>query len=117
MASALRAMGLPIAPVVTMETNNREGARKALNVIRHANKAKGQLKDLNLSLQPIRRLTYSRLPGARKKGPKDQRSTMMQTYYKGFFLTAILLHYIIITSFWNINFINISWKVMYFSLV
>ncbi|XP_038136383.1 retinal guanylyl cyclase 2-like [Cyprinodon tularosa] len=39
-SSALRAMGLPIAPVVTMETNNREGARKALNVIRHANKAK-----------------------------------------------------------------------------
>ncbi|MEQ2207241.1 hypothetical protein XENOCAPTIV_009202 [Xenoophorus captivus] len=42
-ASALRAMGLPIDPVVTMETKNKGGARDALNEIRQTNKAKGQL--------------------------------------------------------------------------
>ncbi|XP_047238210.1 retinal guanylyl cyclase 1-like isoform X2 [Girardinichthys multiradiatus] len=39
-ASALRAMGLPIDPVVTMETKNKGGARDALNEIRQTNKAK-----------------------------------------------------------------------------
>uniref|UniRef100_A0A3Q2QH11 Guanylate cyclase n=1 Tax=Fundulus heteroclitus TaxID=8078 RepID=A0A3Q2QH11_FUNHE len=39
-ASALRALGLPVSPVVTMETKNNGGARKALNEIRQANKVK-----------------------------------------------------------------------------
>ncbi|XP_034471125.1 retinal guanylyl cyclase 2-like [Hippoglossus hippoglossus] len=39
-ASALRAMGLPIGPVVTMETRNKVGARKALKVIRETDKVK-----------------------------------------------------------------------------
>ncbi|XP_028254645.1 guanylyl cyclase GC-E-like [Parambassis ranga] len=39
-ASALRAMGLPIDPVVTMETTNKDGARKALNIIREADNVK-----------------------------------------------------------------------------
>lgn len=41
-ASALRAMGLPIAPVVTMETGSKGGAREALKEIREADKVKGQ---------------------------------------------------------------------------
>ncbi|XP_047441737.1 retinal guanylyl cyclase 2-like [Mugil cephalus] len=39
-ASALRAMGLPIGPVVTMETVNRAGAQEALKRIREADKVK-----------------------------------------------------------------------------
>ncbi|KAM6923891.1 retinal guanylyl cyclase 2-like [Xenentodon cancila] len=39
-ASALRAMGLPIGPVVTMETNDRDGAREALTKIRESNSVK-----------------------------------------------------------------------------
>uniref|UniRef100_A0A669BPK1 Guanylate cyclase n=1 Tax=Oreochromis niloticus TaxID=8128 RepID=A0A669BPK1_ORENI len=39
-ASALRAMGLPIAPVVTMETGSKGGAREALKEIREADKVK-----------------------------------------------------------------------------
>ncbi|XP_030580930.1 retinal guanylyl cyclase 2-like [Archocentrus centrarchus] len=39
-ASALRAMGLPIGPVVTMETGGKGGAREALNEIREADKVK-----------------------------------------------------------------------------
>uniref|UniRef100_A0A3B3X177 Guanylate cyclase n=1 Tax=Poecilia mexicana TaxID=48701 RepID=A0A3B3X177_9TELE len=39
-ASALRAMGLPIAPVVSMETKNNDGAREALNEIRQSDKVK-----------------------------------------------------------------------------
>lgn len=48
-ASALRAMGLPIAPVVFMETH-KGGAREALNEIRQSDKVKGQLQDSNLIL-------------------------------------------------------------------
>ncbi|KAK2874989.1 hypothetical protein Q8A73_024341 [Channa argus] len=39
-ASALRAMGLPIDPVVTMETENDGGALEALRVVRDADKVK-----------------------------------------------------------------------------
>ncbi|XP_060922256.1 retinal guanylyl cyclase 2-like [Limanda limanda] len=39
-ASALRAMGLPIGPVVTMETRNKVGAREALKVIKETDKVK-----------------------------------------------------------------------------
>ncbi|XP_041840656.1 retinal guanylyl cyclase 2-like [Melanotaenia boesemani] len=39
-ASALRAMGLPIGPVVTMEAKNKGGAREALREIRQADKVK-----------------------------------------------------------------------------
>lgn len=39
-ASALRAMGLPIAPVVTMEKGSKGGAREALKEIREADKVK-----------------------------------------------------------------------------
>ncbi|XP_055360989.1 retinal guanylyl cyclase 2-like [Betta splendens] len=39
-ALALRAMGLPIYPVVTMETKNNDGAREALKVVRQAEKVK-----------------------------------------------------------------------------
>ena len=41
-ASALRAMGLPIGPVVTMETRNKVGAREALKLIKETDKVKGQ---------------------------------------------------------------------------
>uniref|UniRef100_A0A671UNY0 Guanylate cyclase n=1 Tax=Sparus aurata TaxID=8175 RepID=A0A671UNY0_SPAAU len=40
LASALRAQGLPIGPVVTMETRNKGGPREALKVIREADKVK-----------------------------------------------------------------------------
>ncbi|KAG7232656.1 hypothetical protein INR49_008236 [Caranx melampygus] len=39
-ASALQAMGLPIGPVVTMETKNNGGAREALRAIKEADKVK-----------------------------------------------------------------------------
>ncbi|TKS65453.1 Guanylyl cyclase GC-E [Collichthys lucidus] len=39
-ASALRALGLPIGPVVTMETRNNGGPHEALRVIREADKVK-----------------------------------------------------------------------------
>ncbi|KAJ4919787.1 hypothetical protein JOQ06_004222 [Pogonophryne albipinna] len=39
-ASALRALGLPIGPVVTMETNKNGGAQEALRAIRVADKVK-----------------------------------------------------------------------------
>ncbi|XP_062240627.1 retinal guanylyl cyclase 2-like [Platichthys flesus] len=39
-ASALRAMGLPIGPVVTMETRTQVGAREALKEIKEADKVK-----------------------------------------------------------------------------
>ncbi|KAM6894721.1 retinal guanylyl cyclase 1-like [Lycodopsis pacificus] len=39
-ASALRALGLPIGPVVTMETKNKGGPREALKSIREADKVK-----------------------------------------------------------------------------
>ncbi|KAK1875099.1 Retinal guanylyl cyclase 2 [Dissostichus eleginoides] len=39
-ASALRALGLPIGPVVTMETNKNGGAQEALQAIRVADKVK-----------------------------------------------------------------------------
>ncbi|KAK5848003.1 hypothetical protein PBY51_005662 [Eleginops maclovinus] len=39
-ATALRALGLPIGPVVTMETNKNGGAQKALRAIRVADKVK-----------------------------------------------------------------------------
>uniref|UniRef100_A0A8C6NRY7 Guanylate cyclase n=1 Tax=Nothobranchius furzeri TaxID=105023 RepID=A0A8C6NRY7_NOTFU len=39
-ASALRAMGLPIGPVVSMERNSKGGARQALEQIRQADKVK-----------------------------------------------------------------------------
>ncbi|XP_054609222.1 retinal guanylyl cyclase 2-like isoform X2 [Dunckerocampus dactyliophorus] len=39
-ASALRALGLPIGPVVAMETKNRDGAQHALEAIRQADKVK-----------------------------------------------------------------------------
>ncbi|XP_076581645.1 retinal guanylyl cyclase 2-like [Chaetodon auriga] len=39
-ASALRALGLPIGPVVTMETGNKGGAQEALRVVREADKVK-----------------------------------------------------------------------------
>uniref|UniRef100_A0A3B5AKQ2 guanylate cyclase n=1 Tax=Stegastes partitus TaxID=144197 RepID=A0A3B5AKQ2_9TELE len=39
-ASALRAMGLPIGPVVTMETQDKGGAQDALNEIREADQVK-----------------------------------------------------------------------------
>lgn len=42
MASALRAEGLPIGPVVTMERRNRDGSREALRAVREADKVKGQ---------------------------------------------------------------------------
>lgn len=49
-ASALRAMGLPIGPVVTMETRGKGGAREALNEIREADKVKGQSQNMILKL-------------------------------------------------------------------
>ncbi|XP_078101014.1 retinal guanylyl cyclase 2-like [Sander vitreus] len=39
-ASALRALGLPIGPVVTMETESKGGPREALRTIREADKVK-----------------------------------------------------------------------------
>uniref|UniRef100_A0A3Q2YYM6 Guanylate cyclase n=1 Tax=Hippocampus comes TaxID=109280 RepID=A0A3Q2YYM6_HIPCM len=39
-ASALRALGLPVGPVVTMETNIKDGPRDALRAIRDADKVK-----------------------------------------------------------------------------
>ncbi|XP_041820987.1 retinal guanylyl cyclase 2-like [Chelmon rostratus] len=39
-ASALRALGLPIGPVVTMETRNKGGPQEALRVVREADKVK-----------------------------------------------------------------------------
>ncbi|XP_061149892.1 retinal guanylyl cyclase 2-like [Syngnathus typhle] len=39
-AASLRALGLPVGPVVTMETNAKEGARDALQAIRNADKVK-----------------------------------------------------------------------------
>uniref|UniRef100_A0A667ZXS4 Guanylate cyclase n=1 Tax=Myripristis murdjan TaxID=586833 RepID=A0A667ZXS4_9TELE len=39
-ASALRALGLPVGPVVTMETRRGEGPREALRAIREADKVK-----------------------------------------------------------------------------
>ncbi|XP_062271106.1 retinal guanylyl cyclase 2-like [Scomber scombrus] len=39
-ASALRALGLPVGPVVTMETPNKGGPREALRAIREADKVK-----------------------------------------------------------------------------
>uniref|UniRef100_UPI003AAE64C0 retinal guanylyl cyclase 2-like n=1 Tax=Centroberyx gerrardi TaxID=166262 RepID=UPI003AAE64C0 len=39
-ASALRALGLPVGPVVTMETKKGEGPRQALRAIREADKVK-----------------------------------------------------------------------------
>ncbi|XP_069033502.1 retinal guanylyl cyclase 2-like [Embiotoca jacksoni] len=39
-ASALQAMGLPVGPVVTMDTKNNGGAREALNVIRETDRVK-----------------------------------------------------------------------------
>ncbi|KAF1381164.1 hypothetical protein PFLUV_G00171690 [Perca fluviatilis] len=39
-ASALRALGLPIGPVVTMETESKGGPREALKTIREADKVK-----------------------------------------------------------------------------
>ncbi|KAM9836766.1 retinal guanylyl cyclase 2-like [Aulostomus maculatus] len=39
-ASALRALGLPVSPVVTMETRNKHGPREALKEIREADKVK-----------------------------------------------------------------------------
>lgn len=41
-ATALRALGLPIGPVVTMERGDRDGAREALRAVREADKVKGQ---------------------------------------------------------------------------
>lgn len=41
-ASALRALGLLVGPVVTMETQNKGGPREALEAIREADKVKGQ---------------------------------------------------------------------------
>lgn len=41
-ASALRALGLPIGPVVTMETKKKGGPWEALKAIREADKVKGQ---------------------------------------------------------------------------
>lgn len=41
-ASALRALGLPIGPVVTMERRNGDGAREALRAVREADNVKGQ---------------------------------------------------------------------------
>lgn len=40
-ASALRALGLPVGPVLTMETMSRAAAWNALKVIREADKVKG----------------------------------------------------------------------------
>lgn len=42
MASALRAMGLPVGPVVTMDTRKGEGPQKALGAIREAENVKGE---------------------------------------------------------------------------
>lgn len=42
MASGLRALGLPIGPVVTMERSSRGGAREALRRIQGADRVKGQ---------------------------------------------------------------------------
>lgn len=41
-ASALSALGLPVGPVVTMATQNKDGPRDALALIREADKVKGQ---------------------------------------------------------------------------
>lgn len=41
-ASALRALGLPVGPVVTMETRKQGGPHKALRAIREADEVKGQ---------------------------------------------------------------------------
>lgn len=53
MASALRALGLPIGPVVTMETSSKGRAQEALEEIRQADKVKGQNRKLNLILMPV----------------------------------------------------------------
>lgn len=42
MASSLRALGLPVGPVVTMETRRNAGPREALKEIQEVNKVKGQ---------------------------------------------------------------------------
>lgn len=42
MASGLRSLGLPIGPVVTMESSGKGGAREALKQIQGADKVKGQ---------------------------------------------------------------------------
>lgn len=42
MASGLRALGLPIGPVVAMESSGKGGAREALKQIQGADKVKGQ---------------------------------------------------------------------------
>ncbi|XP_061816403.1 retinal guanylyl cyclase 2-like isoform X2 [Nerophis lumbriciformis] len=39
-ASALRALGLPVGPVLTMETKNQDGPQQALEAIRQADKVK-----------------------------------------------------------------------------
>lgn len=49
MASALRALGLPIGPVVTMKTRKKGGPQEALQVIREAEKVKGQSRLVKLS--------------------------------------------------------------------
>lgn len=41
-ASGLRALGLPVGPVVTMERSGRGGAKEALKRIQGADKVKGQ---------------------------------------------------------------------------
>lgn len=48
MASALRALGLPIGPVVSMEASSKSKAQEALEEIRQADKVKGQNRKLNL---------------------------------------------------------------------
>lgn len=48
-ASALRALGLPIGPVVTMKTRKMGGPQEALQVIREAEKVKGQSRLVKLS--------------------------------------------------------------------
>lgn len=42
MASGLRALGLPVGPVVTMERSGRSGAREALKRIQGADRVKGE---------------------------------------------------------------------------
>ena len=42
MASALRALGLPVGPVVTMGTKEEGGPKEALEAIREADQVKGQ---------------------------------------------------------------------------
>ena len=58
MASALKALGIPVGPVVTMGTKE-EGPKEALKAIREADQVKGQYVSYILSTDaPLTHLLY-----------------------------------------------------------